>query len=111
MGKKSDNAIDQLLAQKVNFLDGAAPGSPVVISSRIRLARNIKNIPFPLAGNKASYDLTAQLAADALKKSRALGRKSYFFDLAEMDELDKNILLERRLVSRELLKSSVPSAV
>ncbi len=111
MGKKSDNAIDQLLEQNVNFLDGEAPGSPVVISSRIRLARNIKNIPFPLAGDKASCGLTAQLAADALKKSRALGRKSYYFDLAETSELDKNILLERRLVSRELLKSIAPAAV
>lgn len=111
MKKKSTDAIDKLLSQRVNFLDGTAPGSPVVISSRIRLARNIKNIPFPVAGDAVSTALTADLIAEALKKSQALGRKQFSFDLDQMSILDKNILLERRLISRELLQSPFASAV
>ena len=91
MAEKSGNTIDQLLLQKVNFLDGEAPGSPVVISSRIRLARNIKDIPFPAAGDAASAAVTSELIAEALKKSQVLGRKKYSFELAQMNSLDKNI--------------------
>ena len=111
MSEKSGNVIDQLLQQKVNFLDGEAPGSPVVISSRIRLARNIKDIPFPAAGDAASAAVVSELIAEALKKSQALGRKKYSFELSQMSSLDKNILLERRLVSRELLQSVMAPAV
>lgn len=111
MAEKSGNTIDQLLLQKVNFLDGEAPGSPVVISSRIRLARNIKDIPFPAAGDAASAAVTSELIAEALKKSQALGRKKYSFELAQMNSLDKNILLERRLASRELLQADLAPAL
>lgn len=105
MAEKSENAIDKLLKRQVNFLDGAAPGSPVVISSRIRLARNIKSIPFPAAGDAESAAVTARLVSDALAAVQPLGKKSIFFDVEKMNSVDRQILLERRLVSRELLKA------
>ena len=61
--------VERLLAQPVNFLAENVPGSPVVISSRIRLARNIKGLAFPTAKNTSAEAEAAALIKAALKKS------------------------------------------
>ena len=67
--------INELLSVPVHFLDEHAPGSPVAISSRIRLARNIRNYPFPTAFDLEEASEIAGLIAIAVKRSGALGRK------------------------------------
>ena len=96
--------IDELLAKPVLFLDENAPGSPVAISSRIRLARNIRNYPFPTAANESSAGEVAELVALAIKRSGALGRKYWSTNAGALDDMEKAILLERHLASRELLR-------
>ena len=55
------DAIDKMLTQKVNFLDSHSSSSPVVISSRIRLARNIKGFAFPSAATPAAAAAAAEV--------------------------------------------------
>ena len=95
--------IDELLAKPVHFLDEKAPGSPVAISSRIRLARNICNYPFPTAANENTASEVAELAALAIKRSGALGKKYWSTNAGVLDDMEKAVLLERHLASRELL--------
>ncbi|MBR7144939.1 MAG: protein arginine kinase [Lentisphaeria bacterium] len=95
--------IDELLAKPVHFLDENAPGSPVAISSRIRLARNIRNYPFPTAADKNACGEVAELIAMAIKRSGALGKKYWSTNAGVLEDMEKAVLLERHLASRELL--------
>ena len=103
MSKSASEYIDSLLDKPVNFLDGSAAGSPVVISSRIRLARNIENFPFPPAADEAAFAEICELADAAVKRSAALGRARIRIATDDLSTLEKEILFERRLASRELL--------
>lgn len=103
--------IDELLARGVHFLKKNAPGAPVAISSRIRLARNIKNYPFPCAADESVAAEIAELAALAIKRSGALGQKYWSTDAGSLNDMEKAVLLERHLASRELLNGGAVQAL
>lgn len=70
--------------------------SDVVISSRIRLARNLANFPFM---EKADIQ-TKQKIEDTIKElTPSIGYGLKFVKLKDMDEITKMSLLEKRLVS------------
>ncbi len=73
----------------------------IVISSRIRLARNLRDYAFPGWGgaeecDRIWRDLSPRLCDDvpSLKPALCIG-------MDELDELDRQILTERHLISRE----------
>ena len=103
--------IDELLAEPVHFLDEKAPGAPVAISSRIRLARNISGFPFPTVIDNTGAKEVAGLVAMAVKNSGALGKKYWSVDAAGLDDMEKAVLLERHLASRELLNGGSVQAL
>ena len=102
--------IDQFLDQPVNWLRATGPESDVVISSRLRLARNLAAYPFlsRLAGEQR--DAIIFEVAEAVKNSNFL-KKAFFISSAQLPELDRQFLLERHLVSRELYSEDGKNAV
>ena len=78
-----------------------------VLSSRIRLARNLKDEVFP-------HKLDGGSAIEIINKvEKSLeGFKENFkrIDLGSKGDLDKNIFLEKHLISRELIKFSSKSS-
>ncbi len=80
--------------------------SDIVISTRIRLARNLKNYNF--CGRMSADD-----AAGVIEKTKnALDEKEFkFINLGNMDKVDKQLLLEEHLISRELMESKIPGGV
>ncbi|MBQ3484447.1 MAG: ATP--guanido phosphotransferase [Clostridia bacterium] len=82
----------------------------VVLSSRVRLARNYEDLPFDLAQSpedaaRCISRTTGALQADRLGESFALHR------LSEMSEVNRQALAESRLISRDLLRSPETAAV
>ncbi|MBN1269563.1 MAG: protein arginine kinase [Kiritimatiellae bacterium] len=72
----------------------------VVVSSRIRLARNLQDSAFPgWAGEEECLRIWQRLRP-VLQGLTTLGT-SIAIGMEEMDDLDRQLLLERRLVSRE----------
>ncbi len=102
--------VDRFIEQPVNWLRATGPESDVVISSRLRLARNLSSYPFlsRLAGEQR--DAIIQDVRNAVQDARFL-KKAYFLTSAELPELDRQFLLERHLVSRELFLEEGKSAV
>ena len=92
--------IDYLLKQTCEWLKGTGPNSDIVMSSRVRLARNLENLPFSHWANKKqekeSLDILSQAAANV-----DLMRGGVLVGMAELDDVDKQFLLERHLISRE----------
>jgi protein arginine kinase len=102
--------VDRFIEQPVNWLRATGPESDVVISSRLRLARNLSAYPFlsRLAGEQR--DAIIQDVRNAVQDARFL-KKAYFLTSADLPELDRQFLLERHLVSRELFLEEGKSAV
>ena len=92
--------LDDLLSHSSEWLKGSGPNSDIVISSRIRLARNIMARFFPHWADKTQGDETAGIIYQAIQKVEYLKRNTYF-KLSEMDNVDKQFLVERHLMSRE----------
>lgn len=81
------------------WFDGSGPLSDIVISSRIRLARN-------LAGHKFLSRCSTAEKSDILKKlkdvlmSLELGDKVFYISVDKAPTLSRNFLVERHLISR-----------
>lgn len=93
-------SVNDFINQTGEWLRGIGPHSNIVMSSRIRLARNIDKMPFP---NRASK----KLGAEVLEIVRnAVGHVDYFknfsfFKINELENLDRQFLIERHLMSHE----------
>ncbi|MCM8800973.1 MAG: protein arginine kinase [Candidatus Omnitrophica bacterium] len=92
--------LNDLLKHTSEWLKGSGPHSDIVLSSRIRLARNLDKIPFPHWANKKQAEAVLNQVEEAISKIDYL-RKSKCFRLAELDGIDKQFLVERHLVSYE----------
>ncbi|HBA82951.1 MAG TPA: protein arginine kinase [Verrucomicrobia bacterium] len=91
--------MDELLKQTGSWL---APGADtgIVVSSRIRLARNLRSTPFPGWGGEDECERIWTQLKPIFEDMPAF-RGGLLLHMAELDELDKHILFERHLISRE----------
>jgi len=96
-------AIDTLLKNKVSFLADSDAAEDVAISSRVRLARNLAGTPFPSAADSARLDEIRKEIVSCAEDSGCFGRPVLKFMIPELAEVDRMILCERRLISRELM--------
>jgi len=92
--------LDDLLKQTSEWLRGTGPISDIVMSSRIRLARNLEKFLFATRATKTSEREVLDTVKEALASSTAL-KRPLIFEMGELDEVDRQFLVERHLVSRE----------
>ena len=81
----------------------------IAVSTRIRLARNIKNTPYPRKLSAAAAAEIIEKAWGVLKNS-ALKENLSLYEMLRTDELTKKSLIERHLISPELAASKIPAA-
>ena len=93
--------LPQLYDHVGAWLDGSGPLSDIVISSRIRLARNIAGYVFFSQASKAEQ---AELLNYVQKKimSTELKEGLWFLAMEKISPLEKHLLAERHLISKEL---------
>src|SRR5262245_32305069 len=92
--------VDDLLGQYGEWLKGTGPESDVVISSRIRLARNLSRFPFLTV---APPPVPAEIESHIRGRFEEIlkPRKIEYLPLSRMNQVDRNVLFERHLISRE----------
>ena len=84
---------------------GRAPKPcPIALSTRVRLARNLREFPFPGRAQSGQKKAVLSKCMEALEKVKKL-KTSTSVELDELSELDKQILVERHLISLELSQS------
>ena len=85
----------------VSWLDASGPDSHIVLSTRIRLARNLQGRTFTV---RAADDAQDEVLAQVVEAGRGLPVMSdaAVFRLDTMDRLERQLLHERHLVSKEL---------
>ena len=96
------------LTQKAGeWLRGAGPMHDVVISSRVRLARNLAGMPFL----SRCTEVQVQELADRLQ-GHILGAdiapKMFYVDIAAAGDVDRRLLVERHLISKQHAKAKHP---
>ena len=93
--------MDEIAASSGEWLRGTGPECDIVISTRLRLARNLATFPFT---SRAS--LSQKQEIETLLKDRLVhlpgGPELQYICLKNIEALDKQMLLERQLISREL---------
>ena len=80
----------------------------IVLSTRIRLARNIKDIPFPSKMSDEDAKKVIDLTENALNDADIKFNK---INLNELSETEKEILVENHYISPNLAKQKKPCAV
>ncbi len=102
--------VDNLTTTSGEWLRGSGPEADIVISSRIRLARNLAAFPFT---NRASAFQKAEienLLRDRIAKLE-LDPKLGYLNLPTLSNLDRQLLVERQLISREMATAEGPRGV
>ncbi len=102
--------LDSLVKTSGEWLRGTGPDSDIVVSSRIRLARNLAQFPFPIRSDDSTRGEIARLVRDKLADLDVTPRL-HWLDVAAMDDLDRQFLVERQLISRELADGRGPRGV
>ncbi len=92
--------LDDLISQTCEWLKGTGPNSNIVISSRIRLARNLERIPFSHWASKKQKEELLKKVKDLLASSDYT-KGALFLAMADLNNLDKQFLIERHLISKE----------
>src|SRR5512143_4008614 len=108
--RKTKMKLDDLMHHTSEWLKGTGPNSDIVISSRIRLARNLDKFPFPHWAGKKQSEEVMQAVTAAVAKIEYL-KDTTVFTLAEMDSVDKQFLVERHLMSNEHTQKTNSKAV
>lgn len=106
--------LDDLASSSGEWLKGTGPESDIVISSRIRLARNLADFPFisrTTETDRAEIEQTLHQHITSLQESGRFPKQTLYFNVSELDEVDRRFLVERQLVSRELAESEGARAV
>lgn len=101
--------IDDLVRNPGAWL-GIRRDTGIVISSRVRLARNVRQWPFPGWASKEERVRLYQELRTAIGKTSLAGR-ALFLDMGRLDPLEKEILRERHLISNELRQKGTGSGV
>ncbi len=92
------------------WIDADGPQGDVVMSCRVRLARNIAGFPFVNSASEAQQREVVNMARHVLLDS-SLADGMLWVDLKESTEQDRRILVERHLISKNLASGDIDRAV
>jgi len=102
--------LNDLINHTSEWLKGTGPNSDIVISSRVRLARNLDKFAFPHWANKKQAEQALNTIEEAITKVDYL-KNTTNFKMVDLDSVDKQFLIERHLMSYEHAQKTNSKAV
>ena len=107
---KRDSDFNELAQSQGEWLRGTGPESDIVISSRIRLARNLADFPFIRRcsdEDRISIERTVRARMESIDDWKDIN----YIDIEQLAEIDRQFLVERQLISREIADAEGSRAV
>ncbi len=95
--------LQTLLKRPATWLAGGGEESELVLSTRVRLARNIEGMTFTHCADASELEEVCAEAMSALKLAPSM-KDSFFLDMNDTTEPDRMILAERRLISQAMIR-------
>jgi protein arginine kinase len=102
--------LDTLTSTTGEWLRGTGPESDIVISTRIRLARNLASFPFTHRASQHQKTEIESLLRDRIAHLD-LPHPLRYVSVTQLSQLDRQLLVERQLISRELANGDGPRGV
>ena len=102
--------FSQVMSSAGEWLRGEGPHHQIVVSSRVRLARNLRERPFPGWAKKAERTQILEQIKPQVEELPEM-QDSFSELLQDLSALEKQVLVERHLISREHAAKGVGSAV
>jgi len=102
--------LSKISARTGEWISGDGPHRQIVVTSRVRLARNLKSKPFPGWAKKAERVEVLKAVKSAVLQLPAMG-DAFCENLEALSPLEKQMLVERHLISREHAAKGVGSAI
>ncbi|MCY6483528.1 protein arginine kinase [Clostridium aestuarii] len=93
-----------------NWLESESENEDMVLSSRIRLARNIKSIPFPNKLIEEDAKNIVKKVEDAFYSSNSIEEKYKTIYLWQNDDVSNKVYFERHLISKKLISNQKEAA-
>lgn len=93
-----------------SWLRGRGPDSDVVISTRVRLARNLAGLPFPHHATSEQLRSVLGKVRSALEKAPELANLK-LVELTNLDPIERQTLVEKHLVSPQHIHDPAVKAV
>jgi protein arginine kinase len=100
--------LEDLTRSSGEWLRGTGPESDIVMCSRIRLARNLADFPFTNRASRGEKGEIVEHFRSAIKAGRL---ELDYLDVNALQPLDRQFLVERQLISRELANGEGPRGV
>ncbi len=97
--------LEKLTNTSGEWLRGTGPEADIVISSRIRLARNVSDYPFPPRAEESKSKEVGEFLKEKISQLKTTPKLA-FVDVGSLNKLDRQFLVERQLISREHAESS-----
>jgi protein arginine kinase len=99
--KVSDKKVSDFAKSLGRWLDGTGPSSDIVLSTRVRLARNLTDAPFT---HRARDEQLALIYSSVLSAVRNIPELNGIvsFAMKDLGALDRQFLVERHLISNDL---------
>ena len=114
MDRRMDTGMENLYAELlVDVPQWCVPEgetADLVISSRARLARNLTTLPFVHRSIKNERFRVIEQVENAVQRGENVAR-SVYLSLLDTSELDRGVLVERRLISPSLAEGTRPAGV
>jgi protein arginine kinase len=92
--------LNDLAQTSGEWLRGSGPESDIVISSRIRLARNLADFPFISRASSADRAEIEKHLRELITSDDA-PQGILYIDVGQLEGIDRQFLIERQLISRE----------
>jgi protein arginine kinase len=112
LGSSEENKMEQQRKEGVSskWMEAAGPEAEIVLSSRVRLARNITGFSFPSLASDEQREKVLQLIKGIMQKEEAF-TDFQILELESLSPLDRQVLVEKHLISPLLAKEARFSAL
>jgi len=106
--KTTAKNLNALTKRLPHWLGNNAPHANIIISTRVRLARNLAGYKFPRTAESGELYEVIREVYSAIAPSRQLG-DSIFLDMLRLAKLERKFLVERRLISPPFAAAENPA--
>lgn len=103
-------SIEDLIYDKAELTHSKSMPEPIVLSTRIRLARNLENYYFPDWAKVGKRKEVLKVCKDCMSGLSAF-KGANIFNCNELNEVEKGALVERHLISPEFAEKKEGSGV
>ncbi len=96
--------LQEIINNRKSFWKQKGPRNDIVLSTRIRLGRNIGFIPFVESMNESDFDTIKGITKCFISQTQT-GENTSCFNINELDLHEKRLLLEKNIITSEMENS------